>query len=131
MYKLKYADYPGNFHGFNLKPGYFYGIDTDSRKYITTSGWKTSGNVSLYFKNENSGKWEMHWIDIESNFQFSNLPEISTNDKMPFNEWLYKVQGITPEEWDESYSGEMAKQIENEYGSYFYDGLPQFVYKNL
>lgn len=131
MYKLKYDDYPGNFHGFNLKPGYFYGIDTDSRKYIATSGWETAGNVSLYFKNENSGKWEMHWVDSNADFHFDNLPEFSTNDKISFYKWLDETQGITPEEWDENYSGEMAKQIEEEYDSHYYDGLPQFVVKNI
>ncbi len=45
-------------------------------------------------------------------------------------EWLEEEQGITPEEWDENYSDEMAKQIEEEYESYFYDGLPQFEIKN-
>lgn len=106
-------------------------MDTETNKYIATSGWETSGNVSLYFLDQISGKWEMYWIDSDADFQFSNLPEISTNDKMSFYKWLEEIQGITPEEWDENYNGEMAKQIEDEYGSYFYDGLPQFVYKNL
>lgn len=129
MYKLRRADYPGNFHGFTLKPGYYYGQDTETDNYIATSGWETSGNVALYFLE--SGKWEMHWIDVESDFQIKNLPEISTDDKMSFLEWLEEVQGIMTEEWDDNYSGIMARQIEEEYESYLYDGLPQFVIKNL
>ena len=27
MIKLKYADYKGIFHGFNLKEGFWYGVD--------------------------------------------------------------------------------------------------------
>lgn len=129
MYKLKRADYPGNFHGFTLKPGYFYGTDTETGNYIATSGWEAYGNVALYFLE--GEKWVMHWIDVESNFQISNIPEISTCDKMGFAEWLKEIQGIEPEEWDESYSSEMARQIEEEYESYVYDGLPQFVIKNM
>ena len=40
-------------------------------------------------------------------------------------------QGITPENWDENYSGTMAKEIEEEYNSYYYGGIPQFVINKL
>lgn len=129
MFKLKKADYPGNYHGFTLKEGYYYGTDTETGNYIATSGWEAYGNVALYFLE--NGKWVMHWIDVESNFQISNIPEISTCNKMRFDEWLEEIQGITLGEWDENYSGVMAKQIEEEYESYLYDGLPQFVIKIL
>lgn len=128
MYKLKHADYSGNFHGFTLKEGYYYGTDTETGNYIATSGWECAGNVALYFLED--GKWNMYWIDTDEEFQIGNLPEISTDDKMSFIEWL-EGQGITPENWDENYSGTMAKEIEEEYESYLYDGLPQFVIKNL
>lgn len=129
MYKLKRADYPGSFHGFTLKEGYYYGQDTETKNYIATSGWECAGNVALY--SLESDKWVMHWVDVESQFQIENIPEISMNDKMSFLEWLEAEQGITSEDWDENYSGVMAKQIEEEYTSYLYDGLPQFVINNL
>lgn len=129
MYKLKYADYPGNFHSFTLKEGYFYGQDTKTGQYIATSGWECAGNVAIYFLE--SGKWEMHWIDIDADFQVENLPVISMDDKMSFIKWLEEEQGISPEDWDENYSGEMAKQIEEGYESYLYDGLPRFVVKQF
>ena len=129
MYKLRRADYYGNFHGFTLKEGYYYGEDTETGNYIATSGWETYGNVALYFlQNE---KWIKRWIDVEADFQIKNIPEIFTGNKMSFLEWLEEIQGITPEDWDENYSATMARQIEEEYESYLYDELPQFVIKNL
>lgn len=129
MYKLRRADYYGNFHGFTLKEGYYYGEDTETGNYIATSGWETYGNVALYFlQNE---KWIKRWIDVESEFQIENIPEISTDDKMTFVEWLEKFQGITPKDWDENYSGVMAKEIEEEYNSYYYGGIPQFVINKI
>lgn len=128
MYKLKYADYPGSFHGFTLKEGYYYGQDTDSGNYIATSGWEDGNeNVAIYFLE--SEKWIMHWIDAESEFQIENLPEIQTDNKMSFENWLESDQGISWNDWDENYSGESARQIEEEYDRYYYDGLPQFVIK--
>ena len=129
MYKLKRADYPGNFHGFTLKEGYYYGIDTETGRYIATSGWECAGNVALYFLED--GKWNMYWVDIDTEFKIENISQISTDDKMTFVEWLEKFQGIEPEEWDENYSGEIARQIEEEYEIYLYDGIPRFVIKNI
>lgn len=126
---MKYADYQGQFHGFTLKPGYFYGQDTETGNYIATSGWETAGNVGIYFLE--IGKWVLHWVDAESDFCLGNLPEISTDGKMSFVKWLEIEQGISPVEWDENYSDEEARQIEEEYDRYYYDGLPQFAIKNL
>ncbi len=72
----------------------------------------------------------MYWIDTDADFQIENLPEISIDGKMSFIEWL-KVQGITPENWDENYSGTMATEIEEQYTSYYYGGIPQFVINKL
>lgn len=132
MYKLKRADYSGSYHGFTLKEGYYYGIDTKTGSYIATSGWECAGNVALYFLE--GGNWSKRWIDVGSDFHIENLPDlpgIQTDDKMSFLEWLEAEQGIMLEDWDENYSGVIAKQIEEEYESYLYDGLPQFVVRNL
>lgn len=129
MYKLKRADYPGNFHGFTLKEDFFYGQDTETGNYIATSGWECTGNVAMYFLE--GEKWVMHWIDTDAEFQIENLPEVITDGKMSFEKWLEEVQEITWNDWEENYSGEMARQIEKEYDRYYYDGLPQFVIKFL
>jgi len=63
-------------------------------------------SVVFFLENE---KWVMHWVDAESDFQFENVQKISKDGKMSFLEWLEEEQGITPEEWDENYSDEMAK----------------------
>lgn len=130
MLKLKRADYNGNFHGFTLKEGFWYGTDTATNQFVATSGWECNRAVAMYFLTE--GNWKMEWIDIEeTDFQLENIPKISTDNKMSFVKWLEKEREITWNEWDENYSGQMARQIEEEYDSYFYDGLPQFVQKCL
>lgn len=128
--KLKYADYPGTYHGFNLKEGYFYGTDTTTGNYIATSGWECNGAVAIYFLTD--GKWEMSWVNIEeTEFHLENIPEVNTESKLSFVTWLQEELGIDWNDWDENYSGQMAKQIEEEYDSYYYNGLPQFVIKQL
>ena len=129
MLKLKRADYDGNYHGFTLKEGYWYGIDAETGKYIATSGWESSGAVAIYF--QESDGWKMSWIDIEEDFEIANIPEVNADDKLSFVEWLEEVQGIDWNDWEENYSGQMARQIEEEYDSYYYDGLPRFVQKYL
>ena len=130
MLKLKRADYPGTFHGFTLKEGFWYGTDTETGNYIATSGWEAYGSVAIYSLVD--GKWAMEWWDIEeTDFQLENVPEVNAEGKMSFVEWLEEEQGIDWNEWDENYSGQMEKQIEEEYDSYYYDGLPQFVQKYI
>ena len=130
MLKLKFADYPGTYHGFTLKEGFWYGTDTETGCYIATSGWECNGAVAIYFLTQ--GKWEMSWIDIEeTDFVLENIPEVNTEGKMSFVEWLEEEQGIDWNDWDNNYSGLMEKQIEEEYDSYYYDGLPKFVQKYM
>ena len=129
MLKLKYADYPGTYHGFTLKEGFWYGTDTETGNPIATSGWESNGAVAIYSIIE--GKWKMEWWDIEeTDFQLENIPEINTEDKMSFVKWLEKEQGIDWNDWDENYSGQMARQIEEEYDTYYYD-LPKFAQKYI
>lgn len=130
MLVLRRADYPGNYHGFTLKEGFWYGTDTETGNHIATSGWESNGSVAIYFLIE--GKWKMSWWDIgETDFQLENIPEVNTEGKMSFMEWLEEEQGIDWNDWDENYSGQMARQIEEEYDSYYYDGLPRFVQKYI
>ncbi len=126
MYNLKYADYDGIYHGFNLKKGYYYGEDTKTGKLIATSGWCAYGSVALYeLKN---GRWKLAWVNIKEEIEYlsiDNLPEINTNNKMPFNEWLNE-KGMTFNEWDNS-DFDSRMEIESEYDYYYYDELPEFV----
>lgn len=129
MYKLKYADYNGTWEGFTLKKSFWYGVDTESGQYIATSGWECAGNVAMYFKTTEG--WEMSWVDIDSDFRLEGTPEHSTEGKMSFAEWLEDERGISPEEYDECYSGTAAREVEDAYGYYLYDGLPLFVQRTL
>ena len=132
MLKLKRADYSGQYHSFTLKEGYYYGTDTETGNLIATSGWECNGAVAIYSLIEGEGKWEMSWWDIEeTDFHLDNIPEVNTEGKLSFVEWLEEEQGIDWNDWDENYSGQMTRQIEEEYDSYYYDGLPQFVQKYM
>lgn len=125
MINLKYADYPGNYYGFTLKPGYFYGT-TETGVPVATSGWEDSiGNVYIYTLTE--GKWSGAWYHPDDEpISVSNLPEISEG-KLSFTDWLEEVQGIDWNDWDENYSGSMASEIEEAYERYYHDGLPKFA----
>ena len=129
MLRLRKADYSGNYHGFTLKEGYWYGINTETNQLIATSGWESNGCVAIYTLEE--GKWEMSWYDIEETDFDLETPKVNTEGKLSFVKWLKEEQGIEWNDWDENYSGQMARQIEEEYDSYCYDGLPQFVQKYI
>ena len=129
MLKLKRMDEfeTAMYHGFTLKNGFYYGVDTETGRYIATSVWECNGCVAVYFKNENS--WDMEWIDIEdTDFELENVPNVNTEDKMPFNKWLEEVIGVTWEYFDNNYDGD---QEYEEYNNYLYNGLPKFVQKYL
>lgn len=110
------------YHGFTLKNGFWYGVDTETGKYIAASGWESAGNTAVYFQEGTS--WIMRWIDVDSEFYLENIPKIDFEGKMSFNDWLESTKGITPEEFDEFYNGDEEYE---EYNSYLYDRLPQFV----
>ena len=129
MLKLKRMDEfeIAKYHGFTLQNGFWYGTDTETGKYIATSGWECNECVAVYFKNENL--WDMEWVDIEAtDFELENIPKINTKSKMSFNEWIKEVVGITPEYFDNNYDGAQGYE---EYKAYLYDGLPEFVQKYL
>ena len=132
MILLKKADYPGSYHGFSLKEGFWYGTDTETNQPVATSGWESNGDVAIYHL-QPEGKWEMSWISVEeTDFQIENLPEVTAEGKLSFKEWLQEEHGISWNEWDELYShGDAGREIEYEYDHYLYDGLPRFVQKYL
>lgn len=128
MIMLKYADYPGKYHGFNLKPGFYYGIDTKTKEYVAASGRENNGEAAIYYRH--GKKWIMKWIPAED-IHVSNLPRINVYDKMSFIEWLKAERVISWPDWDENYSQIAMAQIEKEYDLYYYSGLPAFVQKSL
>lgn len=103
MLKLKYADYPGDYHGFNLKKGFWYGINAETGNYIASSGWECGGNLAVYELEE--GKWIMGWYDTDEGFELSNIPSYDTTGKMEFAEWLKENLGISEPYFDNNYSG--------------------------
>lgn len=131
MLKLKkMADFESaNYHGFTLKNGFWYGVNTETGNPIATSTWESNGCLSIYEKV--NSEWEMDWYNIEeTNFDIENIPTPNTEGKLPFHRWMKEEQGIEWEDWTTNYCGTMAEQIEEEYDYYYYE-LPQFVRKYL
>lgn len=129
MINFKIADYCGTFHGFNLKPGFFYGT-TGEGQAVASSGWECNDALAVYYLN--GRKWELHWIDpVEEGIQLESLPTINTDGKLSFGDWVEEFHGISMNDFDESYSEVAAKQLEYEYDSYYYDGLPRFIQRLL
>lgn len=74
----------------------------------------------------------MSWLDIEeTDFQLENLPNVETEGKLSFVDWLEDCYGMTWAEYDINCPETETAQIEEEYESYYYDGLPKFVRKYL
>lgn len=48
-----------SFEGFFLKPGYYYGYDSQGRP-IATSTWTVNERLCLYVKEH--GDWTQHWV---------------------------------------------------------------------
>nr|DAE83951.1 MAG TPA: hypothetical protein [Bacteriophage sp.] len=130
MLKLKkMADFESaNYHGFTLKNGFWYGVNTETGNPIATSTWESNGCLSIYEKV--NGEWEMDWFSIEeTDFELETIPTPNTEGKLSFSEWLYEEYGITIDEWS-SYREIQNEQIEDEYDYYYYE-LPKFVQKYL
>lgn len=123
MYNLKVMEdfSEAIYHGFTLKNGYWYGIDTETETYVTTSGWTCNGCVAIYFKAGN--KWDMQWVDYEDDFDQFNLsyPEIK-GDKLPYEVWL---------EQNPDYSFWTEEDLYEAYDQYLYDGMSVFAIKIL
>lgn len=131
MFKMKYyAGEKFQFHGFTLKRGFFYGIETETGRYVATSGWESGENVAIYFLEDNN-KWKLYWIAEDSVFNIEDLPEIKKDNKMSFGKWLKAECGIDASDWDENYSGTCAEQIEREYDAYYFEHLPRFAQAQL
>lgn len=124
MSEFRRAEY----HGFTLRPDYWYGVDTKTGKYIATSGWEFNRNVAIYFK---SGKnWDMDWVSIDDEeFELENIPIINTSGKMNFQEYLREKIGISYHEYDEN-CGDNDEAWE-EYQSYLHDDWPRFVWEYI
>lgn len=76
--------------GFTVKPGFFYGYDTESQCLIATSGWETGHTVFVYSYNNN--KWGGLWTELKtenivlldiqdepSDDEYDDLPEFMKN----------------------------------------------------
>lgn len=109
------------YHGFTLKNGYWYGVDTETGMYIATSGWTSNGCVAIYFKT--GDKWEPLWIDYEDtcNQFVLSYPEIK-GDKLPYETWV---------EQNPDYSFWPEDDLHEAYDQYLYDGLSVFAIKIL
>lgn len=118
------------YHGFHLHENDWYGVDTETGAFVASTGAEAYGFLSVYFLEGET--WTPVWLDNEETlFEFEGVPPIDTKNKMSFNKWLSTEIGISPEEYDENYSGHAAQQLEDEYDSYYYDGLPKAVYTRL
>lgn len=129
MFKLKRAETSGDYHGFTLKEGYWYGVDSETGNCAATSGWEAYESVSIYTLE--NGKWTSDWYSIDdTEFELQNIPKVDTSEKLSFNNWLLKEEDITFEEYDEL-PPSSEDELWESYLSYFYDNLPKFVQKYL
>lgn len=130
MLKLEYASETMNFHGFTVKPGFYYGVDCETNTPIATSGWESDGCAGIYFLYPEG--FRLYWVDPEEEeIQACGYPMPETEGKISFAKWLSECCGIDWNSFDENYSDCALKEIEEEYRLYFYDELPRFVTREL
>lgn len=126
-FKLKQADYPGIYHGFTLKEGFWYGMDIESGCYAATSGWENGNAVSMYIRDKD-GKWQLTWNDInETDFILENVPPIPAG-KMDFKDWISDKYDMSYQEYLNS---DESAFIDTNYEDYLYDCIPLFVRKYM
>lgn len=127
MLKFKRADYDGVYHKFNIKEGYWYGVNTETNLPIATSGWYIENTKELAVYTLIDGLWwALSWEHYDE-MQFA-LDEYRENakDKLPFREWIEKMGYShidSEEEFDE-------KEYYEEYDRYLYGvELSEYVRK--
>lgn len=94
MLKFKRADYDGVYHNFNIKEGFWYGVNTKTNLPIATSGWYNEDTGELAVYNLIGDQWwAMSWEHYEDTVIQFALDEYRENakDKLPFREWIEKM----------------------------------------
>lgn len=131
MFKLKQMQEfeTANYHGFTLKQGFYYGVNTETNQPICSSGWESGNFVYIYTLTE--GKWVGDWYDISEEFKIENIEIPNTKGKLSFPDWLEEYQDISWGYFDNNYSGQMADEMYDEYNVYLYGELPKFVIKYI
>lgn len=91
------------FHGFVLKPGFWYGKVEKENQLVVTNGMRRGDMIALYFYRGNYN-WERVWVpreDIDVVFIHKNENICAFNDKiMSFNQWAEDVYGMDQIEKD-------------------------------
>lgn len=64
MLKMRITNKFRKYKGFNLKPGFAYGV-TETGTPVASSGWTVGEWTSLYVRV--NGQWELYWTE-PSNF---------------------------------------------------------------
>lgn len=129
-YKITLNQYKGqskDYFGFTLQNNFWYGKAKENDKYykVATSGWESNGSVAVYFKDNDTNEWDLHWVD----------PEYINTDKyyepkenaLSFKDWLNNEIGISYNEFDEYFQGYMVEEIKKQYYDYLYNGIPSFA----
>lgn len=124
MLKFKRADYNGNYHGFTLKEGHWYGVNTATNQPIATSGWYIENTEELAVYTLINGKWIMSWEHYDEMEFFLDEYRENAKDKLPFWEWIEKMGYSyidSEEEFDET-------EYFEEYDKYLYGAdLSEYV----
>lgn len=123
QYKGKNTDY----FGFTLQDDFWYGEAKENDKIykVATSGWESNGDVSIYFKNDKTNEWDLHWVAPEyiSVDKYYSAKE----DRLSFDDWLENEMGISYYDFYMYYPESMTKNMTEEYNLYLYNGIPSFA----
>lgn len=120
-----------DFHGFTVRPGFWYGKDLTNGENVALTA---AGNFYRNIESDTERPWHHidPWYDEDKFHTDTRIladgyqaPDFSS--KKPFEQWLEEDYGISTQDFQEFYHGEMAQYVQKEYDYYQYNGLPDFA----
>lgn len=116
MLHFNFAHYEGNYNGFTLKKGNYYGYDDITNQKIASSGWTKDNETTLALYRLIDGKWIFEWLDLDSvDCVVDNRPDY----QLLFIDWLNNHCNMTFEDWQKMENYNESLEIHNEFTEYY------------
>ena len=119
------------FHGFTVQPGFWYGKDLTNGENVALT---PAGNFYRNIESDAERPWQQRSESDEERYFESDVRILADGyqapdfaGKKPFEQWLEEDYGISAEDFQEHYHGNMAEYVQAEYEYYQYNGLPDFA----
>ena len=138
-YHLTYNNTKENidFHGFTVQPGFWYGKDLASGENVALTA---DGNFYHYIESDAEMSWqefdptwydEKEDIDVDPTILADGYQAPDFSSKKPFEQWLEEDYGISAQDFQKFFYGELAENVQEQYDYYQYNGFPDFAREEI